>query len=579
MYSDTFITNPADEYEATYLPSFRKKIEDAYQLVVSRSGVDPEENRKQIEQYEKLEAERGKSEQREVVLWLEIILGSCAIVSLGAFLCWEIDDQYMDALWMVPVIVAGLAAFITLVWKMAPKLKYQMGISRQLANQSVTIKQEEASRLAGIIEGLNDEDLMQMVIDTIPPLQPDPYMTDKRSRNLKESFGYAGTEGREKETIVEMMSGDLGASPFSFERRRRVEMVNKTYSNSITINWTTTEEYTDEEGNKKTREVEHSQTLEESVTRPKPVYPAEWQLNVMSDRAGSVSFSRKPPLWKGIKSLAFRKLDSEDFEKSFKVKNLEGDRVEFGVMFDFLTVKALQSLQLDKKNGFGDDFSMKKTGSVLTVTEKHLDDFTMNVFMNEYEGYFSLEKIKKTFELQSEKYFQKLYYAFAPVFAISMYQRFEPTTDSGRGAADVSRPADGEMERIINELSNTKECISKIHAVEENELWSEVTADIHLFYCEHCCEVFSVRGGDGKYHDIPVYYDEYTPYVEQEKYIVACTNFTDELTQADLSYLQTHHNYRYDKKRQILSIRTRKFSKEDERRLKELLGNHSDAHQ
>ena len=54
MYSDTFITNPADEYEATYQPSFRKKIEDAYQLVVSRSGVDPEENRKQIEQYEKL---------------------------------------------------------------------------------------------------------------------------------------------------------------------------------------------------------------------------------------------------------------------------------------------------------------------------------------------------------------------------------------------------------------------------------------------------------------------------------------------------------------------------------------------
>lgn len=579
MYSDMFITNPANEYDAIYLPNFRKKIADAFQQVVSRSGVDPEVNRKQIEQYEKLEADRGKSENREVVLWLKIILGACTIFALGAFLCWEIDGQYMDELWMIPVIAAGLAALIILLWKLVPKLKYQSGITKQLEDQCGEIKQEEASRLAGIIEGLNKEDLMQMVIDTIPPLQPDLYMTDRRSRNLKESFGYAGTEGRDEETIVEMMSGDLGASPFSFERRRRVEMVNETYSNSITINWTTTEEYTDEEGNKKTREVEHSQTLEESVTRPKPVYQAEWQLNVMSDRAGSVSFSRKPPLWKGKNSLAFRNLDSEDFEKSFKVKKLEGDRVEFGVMFDFLTVKAIQGLQLDKKNGFGDDFTMKKTGNVLTVTEKHLDDFTMNAFMNEYEGYFSLEKIKKTFELQSEKYFRKLYYAFAPVFAISMYQRFEPATGSGREAADASKPADSEMERIINELINTKECICKIHAVEENELWSEVTADIHLFNCEHCCEVFSVRGGDGKCHDIPVYYDEYTPYVEQEKYIVAGTDFTDVvLTQADLSYLQTHHNYKYDKKRQILSIRTRKLDKEDERRLNELLVNHRDAH-
>lgn len=545
------IYDPLTEYVNVYRHKFKEVAEKTFAELAAEAQVDVGKNREtcrriysEEDSLSKVEAGIRWQKVWRVLLWLCVAVGF-----IVGFTMYDVLD-YVDLLIVGFVIFGALGLLFT---DINPKIK-EMKSERDKLTAKVDKLKKEAWQQMAPLNNLYDWDVLtRMMTKTVPRLEFDPYFTTQRLADLKVTYGWSDSFNAGR-SVVYSHSGLINGNPFVICRTRKMEMGTKVYYGEKTIHWTTEE--TDSNG--KTRTVHHSETLVASVTAPYPEYIERTRLiygntaapdlifyrkqSGLADSEGSLKFKMKRhSLRKKSRDLSnadFAMMTNEEFEVAFDTSNRNNNQ-QYALLFTPLAQESMMNLLKDDKVGFGDDFDFGKQRMINVIFSKHMQSLNLDMDPQQYKG-FDYDKAEADFYAINSRYFRAIYFCFAPLLCVPMYQQIRPQEDIyGRNMQQHS--SFWEHEALANfwgqgrfkHPSCVTNCILKTEQLQTIGDNSTIKVNAYGYRTEQHLEYVSKWGGDGHLHHVPVYWDEYLPVTGSGMiYLKEDNNFKDDsLTQ------------------------------------------------
>lgn len=545
------IYDPLKEYVNVYRDKFKEVAEKTFAELAAEAQVDVGKNRETCRRI--YSEENSLSKVMTSIRWQKVwrvLLWLCVVVGfIVGFTMYDVLD-YVDLLIVGFVIFGALGLLFT---DINPKIK-EMKSERDKLTAKVDKLKKEAWQQMAPLNNLYDWDVLtRMMTKTVPRLEFDPYFTTQRLADLKATYGWSDSFNAGR-SVVYSHSGLINGNPFVICRTRKMEMGTKTYYGEKTIHWTTEE--TDSDG--KTRTVHHSETLVASVTAPYPEYFEKTRLiygntaapdlifyrkqSGLADNEGSLKFKMKRhSLRKKSRDLSnadFAMMTNEEFEVAFDTSNRNNNQ-QYALLFTPLAQESMMNLLKDDKVGFGDDFDFGKQRMINVIFSKHMQSLNLDMNPQQYKG-FDYDKAEADFYAINSRYFRAIYFCFAPLLCVPMYQQIRPQEDIyGRNMQQHS--SFWEHEALANfwgqgrfkHPSCVTNCILKTEQVQTIGDNSTIKVNAYGYRTEQHLEYVSKWGGDGNLHHVPVYWDEYLPVTGSGMiYLKEDNNFKDDsLTQ------------------------------------------------
>lgn len=545
------IYDPLKEYVNVYCDKFKEVAEKTFAELAAEAQVDVGKNRETCRRI--YSEENSLSKVMTSIRWQKVwrvLLWLCVVVGfIVGFTMYDVLD-YVDLLIVGFVIFGALGLLFT---DINPKIK-EMKSERDKLTAKVDKLKKEAWQQMAPLNNLYDWDVLtRMMTKTVPRLEFDPYFTTQRLADLKATYGWSDSFNAGR-SVVYSHSGLINGNPFVICRTRKMEMGTKTYYGEKTIHWTTEE--TDSDG--KTRTVHHSETLVASVTAPYPEYFEKTRLiygntaapdlifyrkqSGLADSEGSLKFKMKRhSLRKKSRDLSnadFAMMTNEEFEVAFDTSNRNNNQ-QYALLFTPLAQESMMNLLKDDKVGFGDDFDFGKQRMINVIFSKHMQSLNLDMNPQQYKG-FDYDKAEADFYAINSRYFRAIYFCFAPLLCVPMYQQIRPQEDIyGRNMQQHS--SFWEHEALANfwgqgrfkHPSCVTNCILKTEQLQTIGDNSTIKVNAYGYRTEQHLEYVSKWGGDGHLHHVPVYWDEYLPVTGSGMiYLKEDNNFKDDsLTQ------------------------------------------------
>lgn len=541
------IYDPLKEYVNVYRDKFKEIAEKTFAELAAEAQVDVGKNRETCRRIYSEEDSLSKvmtsirwQKVWRVLLWLCVAVGF-----IVGFTMYDVLD-YVDLLIVGFVIFGALGLLFT---DINPKIK-EMKSERDKLTAKVDKLKKEAWQQMAPLNNLYDWDVLtRMMTKTVPRLEFDPYFTTQRLADLKATYGWSDSFNAGR-SVVYSHSGLINGNPFVICRTRKMEMGTKTYYGEKTIHWTTEE--TDSDG--KTRTVHHSETLVASVTAPYPEYFEKTRLiygntaapdlifyrkqSGLADSEGSLKFKMKRhSLRKKSRDLSnadFAMMTNEEFEVAFDTSNRNNNQ-QYALLFTPLAQESMMNLLKDDKVGFGDDFDFGKQQMINVIFSNHMQSLNLDMNPQQYKG-FDYDKAEADFYAINSRYFRAIYFCFAPLLCVPMYQQIRPQEDIyGRNMQQHS--SFWEHEALANfwgqgrfkHPSCVTNCILKTEQLQTIGDNSTIKVNAYGYRTEQHLEYVSKWGGDGNLHHVPVYWDEYLPVTGSGMiYLKEDNNFKDD---------------------------------------------------
>ena len=535
------IYEPLSRYRDEFKEKFSRLTAEKFEALEKESRVDAPANASLVAEIKKNTAALEKVRSSRT-LWgcltgLAVLLtaGGAGAAVYGFVQRAELERELFIGL--VAGGIAGAVVFLLLVIGLTvPRYRKADEKAKELEG-IIKEETEEAWRQMAPLNALFDWRITaDLITRTVPRIEFDPFFTEARLRDLKESFGWDDkfNEGR---SVVNAHSGVINDNPFVFAELLRQDWEMKRYTGHLEISWTET--VRDSDG--KTRTVRRYQTLTAHVEKPAPIYPTEKVLIYGSDAAPDLTFSREPSGVAGGKGFFnslerksrlnelkryarnlddesnFTMMSNEEFEVLFHAKD-RSDEVGFRLLFTPLAQQQMVDLLNDTQVGFGDDFRFVKRKKINFIIASHLDGTSFSDDPGQFRGW-DLESMRKNFQTFNEGVFKSLYFALAPLLVVPLYQQIR-TRRAIYGEEEKKRSTFWEHEAIANFYGG--KCFAHPKCVTQNILKTkcvfrdgsgagdvEVTA--YGFRGEDRVDHVSVYGGDGRFHSVPVPWVEYLP--------------------------------------------------------------------
>lgn len=500
------IYNPLEEFESRFQVQHRENTRRFFEELVQASGIDIEKNRETVAALERCRTEgAGLRKKRNRLRFLRVLM--CITVVL------------------IPLVI----------WKMTPKI-------RRLKEEIETADQRAAALLADAYAQMlplnsrfTDRDALRLAEQTVPDLSFESCFSARQEEDMKINYDFSFGAGAEQSSL-DVLAGHYNENPFLFESRRTHTMGVETYHGSKTIHWT--ERYRDSDGTVHTRT--RTQTLHASVTKPKPFYSTQVVLNYCAQGGPELCFSRDAShleqrsekeieklVKRGEKRLkkktdraledntSFTQMSNTDFEVLFDALD-RTDEVQFRTLFTPLAQTNMVDLILSH-SGFGDDFHFFKRRRTNQIVSNHSQGRALYLLPKEYISY-AYDTVRENFLLKNEAFFKAVYFDFAPLWAIPVYQErpvqsLKPIPDGARryslqeseALANAVTPS-----LLVHPQTKTPAILKAAFVAADGE--RETTSITAFSYdIEKRVDVVSVYGDDGHYHNVPVEWDEYIP--------------------------------------------------------------------
>ena len=541
------IYDPLREYVNVYRDKFKEVAEKTFAELAAEAQVDVGKNRETCRRI--YSEENSLSKVMTSIRWQKVwrvLLWLCVAVGfIVGFTMYDVLD-YVDLLIVGFVIFGALGLLFT---DINPKIK-EMKSERDKLTAKVDKLKKEAWQQMAPLNNLYDWDVLtRMMTKTVPRLEFDPYFTTQRLADLKATYGWSDSFNAGR-SVVYSHSGLINGNPFVICRTRKMEMGTKTYYGEKTIHWTTEE--TDSDG--KTRTVHHSETLVASVTAPYPEYFEKTRLiygntaapdlifyrkqSGLADSEGSLKFKMKRhSLRKKSRDLSnadFAMMTNEEFEVAFDTSNRNNNQ-QYALLFTPLAQESMMNLLKDDKVGFGDDLDFGKQRMINVIFSNHMQSLNLDMNPQQYKG-FDYDKAEADFYAINSRYFRAIYFCFAPLLCVPMYQQIRPQEDIyGRNMQQHS--SFWEHEALANfwgqgrfkHPSCVTNCILKTEQLQTIGDNSTIKVNAYGYRTEQHLEYVSKWGGDGNLHHVPVYWDEYLPVTGSGMiYLKEDNNFKDD---------------------------------------------------
>lgn len=558
-----YIYDPVTQFQNVYKDLHHQNATEFFDELAQKSEIDISANQETIRQIKKLDAE-SKDQARQISKFssLKGFLIFLTIVSaLGtAYSVYSLVSVTVELLFILLAVV-GVILFvlfiILIVKKMNPKIK-------ELKNQKSVIDKKiaELTKIAwDQMKPLNNLFRYGMSAElfhkTIPLINLDKMFDSKRLDYMESKFGLNTSSDKNHSTLF-VQSGEITGNPFYICRDLIHQLGTKRYSGSITITWTTTRIV----NNQRVTDY-HSQVLTANVDKPCPYYSERPYLVYGNEAAPDLSFTR---LDSDAENLSQKKIDrlvnkdikklekhsekstikgqnytvmaNSEFEVLFGARNRDNE-VQFRMLFTPLAQKQLLELMKEKIIGFGDDFDFVKRKKINYVYPEHLSSLQLNIRPNYFFG-FDFDAIKQNFIQYNDSYLRHIYFTFAPILAIPLYQHQKPHEYIYKDLYK-SYVSFYEHENVVNmmnanefkhPLSQTRN-ILKTSIVNSGDFCDTVKVTAYGYQTENRIDYITMYGGDGRYHQVPVHWIEYIPVQKDTNVEINVVQETKEESYAD----------------------------------------------
>lgn len=540
------IYDPLGEYVNTFAPRFRQVAKDTFAQLSKEAGVDINANRQTCKKLYKAQGDLKSVKSKLcwtiflcVVMWGGAIGGGIAIYNMyDSFESWEIV-----------LIAIGIAtALLLLFWKIQPLIKRLKSERNGLIEKTTKLEKEAWQQMAPLNRLYDWDILTHMMTQTVPKLEFDSYFTTQRLADLQEVYGWDGTFNQER-SVIYSHSGLINGNPFVLCRTRKMEMGTKTYYGHKTIYWTTRERGSDG----KMHTVRHSETLTASVTAPYPGYYEKTRLIYGNTAAPDLKFYRKQSglancegslsyrwqrrkLRKKSRDLTnndFAMMTNEEFEVAFDTSNRNSNQ-QYALLFTPLAQANMLKLLKDNSASYGDDFDFEKNCMINTILPDHIQSIDLDMNPHQYQN-FDYDKAEKDFYDINAQYFRAIYFCFAPLLCVPMYQQIR-SQENIYGRDMQRHSAFWEHEALANFWGQdhfkhpqcVTDCILKTKKEQTSGDSSSVTVYAYGYRVEQRISYITKWGGDGRTHKVPVYWDEYLPVTGKRRMDIAEDNHYDD---------------------------------------------------
>lgn len=503
------IYNPLEEY-VNFKSLHLEKTNELLDKLVKESNIDIEENRKTINEI--LNIDKIKKKKKRKAFW------------------WK----FLRVILFITLILIPLAIFV-----LNPIIKRYKNEINELAKKKLDLEKLARSQMAPLNSLFEKKHCLNLIESVIPDIKFDMNFALSQERYMVNDFDFIEKTPRDQSTLSEL-SGFYNGNPFIFEERKIQYMGTEVYHGYKTIFWT--ESYRDSNG--RIRTVTRSQTLHATVVKPIPLYKRSVFLSYCSQAGPSLSFTREEGnvdeksdrqierhIKKGEKKLkkltdkaikendSFVSMSNTKFEVLFNATNRTNE-VEFRTLFTPLAQTNMVDLLLDKVQ-YGDDFKFYKDKRTSRIISDHSQGRSLVLNPNVYYS-SSYDEIKSNFINKNQKFFEDVYFDFAPLWSIPIYQ--EEPMKGLEEYPDINRQytyKDYEVlankvdkDLVSHEDSKTKQII-KCKTIASNNYVDKIKVTAHSFDTIEHVELVLMLGGDGRLHNVPVVWKEYIP-IEKE---------------------------------------------------------------
>lgn len=542
MESKEVLYKPKDLYQSSLKEQYHKGATDFYDKLTKDNNIDTQANKKHVEEYntylkekKDLEDKIGSGKGFRIFLIVLIVLGFL----VGGILM-IISIMNMKSLWFLLIIgillIAGAIYFIVHINVFTNKKLKEKEEELQKVNEKINNKLNECYNDLAPLNNSLDWNIPGTIMEKVTNIiDLDPYFTLKRLCYLKEKFGFQEITDPNC-SVLGVLSGNIQGNPFVLQKVLEEKLVDTRYTGTLTIHWTT---YSRSNG--KTVSHHHSETLKASVYHPAPNYHTQTVLVYGNEAAPNLHFKRTPSdintlktdkdkekaVKNGMKEIkkmadkaisegkAFTPTGNDDFDVFFGGLDRDNE-VEFRLLFTPLAQSNMLSL-LNDPTPYGDDFYMTKNGMVNIIASRHSQTFDYSANPYRYITY-DYEKGRDNFINYCDKFIEGLYFDLAPLLSIPLYQMhkpreyiyekelatnyssFEHETLANAMNQDIFRP---------NGCDSSLPVLLKSYRVAKVGDADSVIIHGYSYETKPRCDYVSVKGGDGRYHDVPVHWTEY----------------------------------------------------------------------
>lgn len=558
-----YIDAPLKQYKNIYKDLHHKNVTEYFDGLVEKSGINTVQNKETVKLIKFHDQQRNdiikiinsKKSLKGFLIFLDVLLVGLAIFSLIMIFSEGFDYLYLAFIFLSVLLFSLFTSIIKN--KLNPVILESNKKKQEIESKihDFTKKAwEEVKPLNQLFTHTMHKELFQK---TVPFIKLDKMFDSRRFDYLVSAYGLVQAYNKNRSTLV-VQSGDIHGNPFYLCKDVVHHMGSKSYSGSITIYWTTTSVV-----NGKVVTNHHSQVLTATVTKPFPLYTEQTYLVYGNDAAPDLSFSRVDSdaehltqkqidrmVDKDIKKLnkkteksikeghSYTVMGNQEFEVLFGATNRDHE-VQFRMLFTPLAQRQLLELMKEKEIGFGDNFDFVKKKKINMIYPEHLSNIELDAQANYYHHY-DFDVIKNRFIDYNNSYFRHLYFAFAPLLAIPLYQHQKPHEYMFKDLYQ-SHVCFYEHEHIVNSMNanefihplcKTRNILKTKLINSENEC-DRIKVTSFGYQTENRIDYITKFGGDGKNHTIPVHWVEYLPVEKETDVVIQVEEEQKELTYQD----------------------------------------------
>lgn len=527
------LLEPLKFYESVGKQLHSDNTEEYFNELLARSGVNVEANKATVRAYD-AEQKKLDAVKKKIFKYKALRVVSIIAIVIGVILAifGAINENWIVFGISLPISILLLVVIFAVL---NPKIKASNLIKEKLQKKANALFEEAMEQMQPLNALFSNRDTFNIIEKTLPDVSFDNRFSREKEKSFAQNYGFVPADSDET-SALRIVSGDLHKNPFVFCRRLKHRMGVETYHGSLVITWTETE--TDSDGHVHT--VRRTQTLHASVTKPKPYYSTDTTLFFGSHAAPNLSFSRTPKhsedlsekqvekkVRKGKKKLekkaskalrnggSFQEMSNSEFEVLFGADD-RNNETEFRMMYTPLAQVNTVAL-MRSEVGFGDDFAFVKANKLNVIHSEHMQNWRMNTSPTNYFSH-SVEIAKAKFKDFNNAYFKSVFFDFAPLFAVPLYNE-EPPSFLDDDTPLNCHFATFEHESMANSLrhesfahpDSATESILKTSLISSDAEGDTVAVTAFSYSAHSRLDLIPVFGGDGRMHAVPVPWTEYIP--------------------------------------------------------------------
>lgn len=545
-FDDSDLLEPLHFYKSQLKDAFHENGEEYFKKLTEKAQTDVEGNREACKKYYAQQAKISQlnktlGSKRGLKGFFIFLMVLAVIIAIAMVVLYFVIPNFpLVVSILVPIAMVG--AFVGLIFAVKSLSKAIKNLNEVIAKEN-KIANEHKARAEQTMASLNALFEANMAVPlmskTTPVVDLDREFDPEKYSYLHDKYGYE-TSASIDESVLFVQSGNILGNPFIIEKTYNQSMRDHKYTGTLTISWT--ERVSDGKGGYRT--VYRTQTLYAYVTAPEPTYYTRTTLVYGNGAAPNLTFSRSPTghgndddkklekyvrdfdkdldkkVEKDLKkgNAGFTRLHNEQFEALFNALN-RNNETEFRLLFTPLAQKNMVNLIRDPEHiGYGDDFSFRKSHQLNYIHSSHLQGSQYLDCGPEKLRDFDYDRCHKNFINYCDYYCKEIYFALAPLVAIPLYQQHKTreyiydgkfghnvTTAEAESAANIH-----DWKYFKHPATRSLGVILKSKFSRVNDTVDECVITAHSFQGIDRVTYVSVYGGDGKYHQVPVHWIEYS---------------------------------------------------------------------